>query len=230
MAPKTKEVGGGPATGLADDFVKWLSQGLNTGTFGSGQPAGADAFGATQGIGSYLNDILSGGAGKVGGATQQLITTQGNRDADALRARFGAGGGTAFGTGAQFAEGVLRSETAPKITQAIGGLQQNALSMLLPVFANIAQKGITQRTIQQTENPWMTAGKLGLQGGALAASIFAPGVGGPMMAAGASGADVMGAMNNMSLNPMQMSLTPGGGGAGPQGWALPPLALPPWMQ
>lgn len=37
MGVNTKEVGGGPSTGLANDFVKFLQGGLNTGTFG-GQP------------------------------------------------------------------------------------------------------------------------------------------------------------------------------------------------
>src|SRR5678815_4880354 len=172
MGAKQKDVGGGPATGLADQLVSWLSQGLNTGTFGAGAPAGSDAVGATGGISAYLNDVLSGGAGKLGGAMQQQITTQADRDAAALRARFGAGGGTAFGTGAQYGEALLRSETAPKIATAVGGLQQNALSMLLPIFANIAGKGISQRQTVSEENPWMTAAKLGLQGGAVAAGLM----------------------------------------------------------
>src|SRR5689334_11669390 len=162
MGTKTKEVGGGPATGLADTFVNWLSQGLNTGTFGAGTPAGSDAYGATSGISSYLNDILAGGAGKIGGATQQMITTQADRDAAALRARFGVGGGTAFGTPAAYAEGILRSETAPKLVTAIGNQQSQALQMLLPIFAGLSQKGIAQRQMIAQPSGWSQAAGLAL--------------------------------------------------------------------
>lgn len=205
MAPKTREVGGGPATGLGNDFVKWLSQGLNTGTFGTGTPAGTDAVGATGGISAYLNDVLSGGAGKLGGAMGEMITKESDRGAAALRARFGVGGGSAFGTPGAYAESLFRSESAPKLATAVGGLQQNALSMLLPLFAKMASKGITQRTITQSENPWMTAGKLGLQGGALAAGFMA---GGPPGAAAASSAA-------------------GGATSSPSNWILPQTELPP---
>jgi hypothetical protein len=50
MAAKYKEYGGGPASGLANDFTQFLSQGLNTGTFGAGNPAGGDAANSTMGI------------------------------------------------------------------------------------------------------------------------------------------------------------------------------------
>lgn len=154
MGTQTKEVGGGPATGLANDFVKFLQSGLNSGTFGGLTGAtgamNANPFGSTMGISGVLNDILSGGAGKIGGSLQQMISQQGDRDANALRARFGAGGGTAFGTPAAYAESLLRSETAPKLTQAIGGLQLQALQPLLGIMAGLAGKGISQReTVQQ---------------------------------------------------------------------------------
>ncbi|MBA2704142.1 MAG: hypothetical protein H0U60_09850 [Blastocatellia bacterium] len=157
MPPKTKEVGGGPATGLANDFLGWLSQGLNTGTFGAGNPAGTDANAATRGMGGILNDMLAGGAGNLGGAFTDMISKQSERDVGGLRARFGAGGGTAFGSGAQYAESMLRSETAPKMTAAAGGLQMQALQMLLPLFANMSGKGITQRQTVQQQNPWAQA-------------------------------------------------------------------------
>lgn len=154
MGTQTKEVGGGPATGLANDFVKFLQNGLNSGTFGGLTGAtgamNANPYGSTTGIAGVLNDILSGGAGQLGGSLQEMISKQGNRDADALRARFGASGGTAFGTPAAYAESLLRSETAPKLTQAIGGLQLSALQPLLGLMAGLAGKGISQReTVQQ---------------------------------------------------------------------------------
>lgn len=223
MAPQTKEVGGGPATGLADQFVSWLSQGLNTGSFGPGAPAGADAHGATMGIGSYLTDILSGGAGKIGGATSDIITKQGERDAAAVRARYGVGGGTAFGTPGAYAEGMVRSETAPKLVSAIGGLQQNALQMLLPLFANIAGKGLTQRQTVTQQSPWATAAGIAAPLISAGLNFMAPGAGaaldfGGMMAKGTSMAapaqqSILGAINN---------------GGFEQGWTLPPVATLPF--
>lgn len=182
MSAKTSEVGGGPATGLSQDFVKWLSQGMNTGTFGSGTPAGSDAYGATRGMGSYLTDVLSGGAGKLGGDMATMIGKESDRGAAALRARFGVGGGSAFGTPAAYAESLFRSEEAPKLATAVGGLQQNALAMLLPLFANLAGKGIAQRESITQQNPWVTGLSIGAglakEGVAAYTGMRAPGGGG----------------------------------------------------
>lgn len=144
MGVQTKTVGGGPATGLANDFVQFLMQGLNTGTFGAGNHAGSDAIGQTRGIAGVLNDILSNGGGTAGGALRTQIENETNRNAADLRARFGAQGGTAFGTGAQFAEGVLRSESAPKIATAVGNLQLAALSPILQAMMGLSERGIPQ--------------------------------------------------------------------------------------
>lgn len=224
MPPKTKEVGGGPATGLANDFIGWLSQGLNTGTFGVGNPAGTDAHGATVGMGGVLNDMLAGGAGNLGGAFTDMISKQGERDAMGLRARFGAGGGTAFGTGAQYGESLLRSETAPKLVSAAGGLQMQALQMLLPMFANMSQKGITQRQTVQEQNPWAQAAGLIAP---IAAAAFTGGASIPgtaAMSAGSSMASqigpISGAYNDSSSlfggAPSLGSYMPGAGGYSPQ--------------
>lgn len=189
MGMKYKEYGGGPATGLADDFIKFLSGGLS-GTFGGGssaaQAGNADPMGSTMGIGGILNDLLSGGAGEVGGALQSLISKDVERNSNAIRSRFGAQGGQAFGTPAAFAESLLRSESAPRLTQAIGGLQLGAVQSLLPIFAGLASKGITQRQGTMEENPWVTGFKIAaplIQAGAGLA------MGNPLAAAGgASGA------------------------------------------
>lgn len=179
MQNKTRETGGGPATGLANDFVSWLSQGLNTGTFGTGTPAGQDAVGSTMGMSSILNDILSGGAGVMGGNMKDMMNKESERQAMQLRARFGVGGGTAFGTPGQYAESLFRSEQAPKMTAAIGGLQQNALAMLLPMFANMSSKGISQRSNVVEPSGWASAM-------AIAAPLIGTGLG--MMAGGPGGA------------------------------------------
>jgi hypothetical protein len=181
MGTKYKEYGGGAATGLSDDFVKFLSQGLNTGTFGAGSPAGGEAMGQTEGIAGILNDILSGGAGKLGGSMAQLISNDTNDQVNSLRARFGVGGGTAYGTGAQYGEGVLRAKQAPALAQAVGGLQMNAITNLLGIISGISQKGIAQRSGTMSPSPWASAF-------ATAAPLIGAGLG--FMAGGPAGAAV----------------------------------------
>jgi hypothetical protein len=106
MGMNYKEAGGGPATGLADSFINFLQSGLQTGSFGGasamGQSRSANPFGSTLGISGVLNDILSAGGGRVGGSMADMIRTQQTNDVNSLRARFGVGGGTAFGSPAQY--------------------------------------------------------------------------------------------------------------------------------
>lgn len=56
MGAKTKTVGGGGASGVANDFNSFLRQGLNNGQFG--------ATGQTQGFGNTINQLLSGSNGQ----------------------------------------------------------------------------------------------------------------------------------------------------------------------
>lgn len=163
MGMKTHEVGGGPATGLANDFTKFLESGL-TGSFGgagaSSQTAASNPFGSTMGFAGVLNDIMSGGAGNLGGSLAKLISTQQGNDIAGLRSRFGAGGGTAFGTPAAYAESTYRAQAAPQIATAIGQLQMQTLGQLLPIYANLAGKGIAQRETVAQPNPWVQAAQL----------------------------------------------------------------------
>jgi hypothetical protein len=207
MSNKYKEQGGGPATGLADSFVQFLSQGLNTGTFGSGTPAGGDAMGSTIGIAGVLNDILSGGAGKLGGSLSQLISNDTNDQVNALRARYGAAGGTAYGTGAQYGEGVIRAKQAPQLASAVGNLQMNAIQNLLGIIGNISQKGITQRQGTVSPSPWATAASIAAPiAGAVLGSF-----GGPAgTAAGAQiGSSVAGAIGGAGSGGVQQTYDAG---------------------
>lgn len=177
MGSQLKEVGGGPATGLANDFIKFLQNGLNSGTFGGTTGVtgtmNANPYGSTSGISGVLNDILSGGAGQLGGSLQEMISRQATRDVNDLRSRFGASGGTAFGTPAAYAESLLRSETAPKLATAVGGLQLQALQPLLGIIAGLSGKGISQReTIQQPS----TLGSIA----SIASPILGTALGGPL--------------------------------------------------
>lgn len=176
MAAKTKAVGGGPATGLADNWISALQQLLNHGGLG---PAGSpNAGGSTGDIMSVLSDILSAGGGKAGNAISDMISKQQTRDVNALRSRFGAGGGVAFGTPAAYSESLYRAEAAPQITNAITGLQLQTIMPLLSAITGLSGKGIAQRQIVQ-EKSGLAQG-LGLLTGiaGAAAPFFLPGIGG----------------------------------------------------
>lgn len=146
---KTREVGGGPAVGLANDLVSLL-QGSLFGNFG-GQPTAGQRFnqanpvGSTGGIANILQNILGEGAGTLGGSLSEMISRESNRNIADLRARFGAGGGAAFGTPAAFAESMFRAEAAPRTALGIGNLQLQALLPLLQLSGGLAGRGITQR-------------------------------------------------------------------------------------
>lgn len=185
MGMKQKEVGGGPATGLANDFVGFLQKGLQTGSFGSAgatsQFAGANPYGSTTGVGGLINDIIAGPAGTLGGSMQQLISTQQANDVAALRSRFGAGGGTSFGTPAAYAESTYRAQAAPQIATAIGGLQENLLSQLLPLYAGLSQRGISQREVVSQPSTGASIAQIGLP---LAGSILGAFGGNPALGSG----------------------------------------------
>lgn len=200
MAPRIREVGGGPATGLADQFVQLLSSILggnaSVGGGGTGPMARTDQsnpVGRTAGIAGVLNDILAGGSGEFGGALKSLITQRQGQDIADLRARFGASGGTAFGTPAAYAESAYRAKAAPEAATQIGSLQLQALLPLLQLAGGLSEKGISQRqTIAQpsaftsflgtiapaiaTIAPYLR--KMNLAGGTNAAGATAAGVNG----------------------------------------------------
>src|SRR5882762_10081940 len=132
---KFNDVGGGPATGLANDFVSLL-RGSLFGNFG-GQPTAGQRFDAanpvasTQGISGFLQSILGEGAGNLGGSLRDLIGQQQTRDVGDIRSRFGAGGGQALGTPAGYAESRYRAEAAPQAAVATGNLQLGTITQLL---------------------------------------------------------------------------------------------------
>lgn len=193
---KYKTVGGGAATGLGNDFASFLQQGLNTGTFGAGSPAGYGAPAQAGGIAGFLNDVLSGGAGKLGGSLAKILQTQQTSDVANLRSRFGVGGGTTFGTPGAYAESTYRSQAAPQIATAIGGLQSNVLQQLLSSLNNIGGRGIPQAETVGVQSPWTQAAGLaapvlgGILGGPAGAGIgsFLGGMFGGGSSTGSTGA------------------------------------------
>lgn len=153
MGHKYKEVGGGAATGLSNDLIGFLGQGLNSGTFGAaGRP---NAVENTMGIAGVLNNILSPGGGTVGKGISDQISQETDRQAQELRARFSSAGGASYGTPAAYAEAQVRAQAAPQAAVAVGQLQMNTLMPLLQIIAGISQKGITQREVVDQPNPWI---------------------------------------------------------------------------
>lgn len=151
MAPKPKTVGGGHATGLSNDFFDFLQRGLNTGSFGMGSRGspGND----TMGIAGILNDLLKGGAGNIGGSLGEMISRQNTNNIADLRARYGAGGGMAYGTPGGQAEAGYRAQHGADSAVAIGGLQLDALKALFPLYAQAAQIGTPQAQTIMQQNP-----------------------------------------------------------------------------
>lgn len=155
--------GGGPAVGLADSLAQFFQSGLK-GNFAGGQNGPAENMGKvdpgarTGGIASVLDDILSAGGGKVGGALQEIIQQDVTKQVGDVRGRFGASGGTSRGSPAAIAESMIRSQSAPAITSAIGGLQMSALTPILSLITQFAGKGVAQREegITAEPNPFLT--------------------------------------------------------------------------
>lgn len=157
MGFNNKQVGGGPATGLANDFVAMLSHALGGGGFGpaGGRTGSAATMDSSMNMFSVLNNILSPGGGTAGASINEMISKDIDRQANMLRARFNTGGGMAEGTPAAFAEGVMRGEAAPRATQAVTEMQMAALMPILQIMAGISSKGIAQREEVMQPNPFM---------------------------------------------------------------------------
>jgi hypothetical protein len=214
-APKVREVGGKSAQPLAEGFMDFLLRGLTTGSFGTGAATGqygaADPIGSTQGIAAILNDILSGGAGKVGGSFAEMINRDTERQAGAVRARYGAGGGTSFGTPAAHAEALIRAESAPRLTGTIGQLQLGAIMPLLNLMGQFASKGVSQRQTMATPNTFQSI--------VSGVGSVLPGIA-SILTGGMGGAE--------SMFPGTIpQVTPGLGGASVPGPARPPFMMLP---
>ena len=141
---------------------------------------GGGAVDQTQGIAQALNDIISGpDVTGTQSAVQQIIQQQSGRDVADLRERFTAGGGSQ-GTPSAVAEGLFRSELAPKLAAVTGQLdlaasqqQIQALSPILQVLSQFSGRGVSQATpfVQVKEGPLQTIAGLA-QGAGSAASGF----------------------------------------------------------
>lgn len=203
---ETGTVGGGSAIPVGDEFARFLSQVLTSGQFGNVAPAQLDPktgqplaqapgpVDRTQGIAQALNDIVQGPdvTGQQS-AVQQIIQSQSTRDVADLRERFTAGGGSQ-GTPSAVAEGLFRSELAPKLAAATGALdlqasqqQIQALIPILQVLSQFSGRGVPQAApfVEVKEGPLSSIG--GLLGGVASAGPAVAGLfsgdSGPSLAA-----------------------------------------------
>ena len=173
MGSKYKQVGGRKsAEGLSENFIQFLNQAL-TGGLGTSSPAGADAVGGVRGI---YGDILSGGAGKLGGSLQQILEKSQQRSVGALRSRFGQQGGMAFGTPAAYAESLYRSESDPQIATQVGELQLKALSPLIQQIGSIYGQQTPQSEMVEQKSTFGQIADFAGKAIPAAASFFAPGL------------------------------------------------------
>lgn len=194
MGVDTKEVGGGSAKPVADDFGKMLLQGLQSG-FG----AVPGSSGANGGLGGYLQMLLSG-QGAQGAITQAEIAK--NKAIGDLHERYSMGG-TGFGTPAASAEASYRAQVDPQIANIHSQNVMQALSQILPFYGQAFGLGTPQAQMVQT--PSFGANLLGgvtsLAGAA--APFLAPGIGSAL-------APSLGALAQFSPNINVGTMTPRG--------------------
>lgn len=160
MGQKTETVrtGDSPAVGLAGNFIDFLEPFLTGSGVGTRPIQMNDGPNRTGGIASILNDILSGGAGKLGGSLQELVQQSINDEVGAVRARFGASGGTSRGTPAAVAESVVRSRAAPQLAATVGNLQLQTILPLLQLVQGLSGRGLPQLedSVLVKDNPLIT--------------------------------------------------------------------------
>lgn len=158
MGYKERTVGGGPAKGLAEDFVGFLQNFINSGQFGGAETRGGvggssatsqynaeNPMADSAGIFGLLNSIITNP--QADRSVQQLISKDIERGRNDLRARFGAGGGMAYGSPAAFAESLYQAEQAPRTALAMDQMAQNRVGALMPFFQmlqNMSALGIPQ--------------------------------------------------------------------------------------
>jgi len=163
---------GGTGTGLGKDLASIFDTGINTGTFGTRNPAGGNAVSSTTGIFGVLNDLLSGGGGRTGEGITQLIGRQQAKDVADIHQRYG---NTSLGTPGAFAETNYRAAAAPQAATAIGQLQLSALMPLLQMITGFGGKDVAQTSLFSQPNPWIS-GLEALSGAAQGAGALATGI------------------------------------------------------
>lgn len=200
MGYNERTVGGGAAKGLGKDFTSFLQNFINTGSFGAGtsgqQGVAADPMADTQGIFGLLNSLVSNPTADK--AVQGQLEKDQGRNVNQIRSRFGAGGGTAFGSPGAFAENQYRAESTPEIAKTMDEMGQNRLAALMPLFQQafgLAGKGIPQAETMMEPDALMQGLNIGSQVASIGANLFAPGAGALVGAAGNA------AMNGMAPKP-----------------------------
>jgi hypothetical protein len=168
MGVNTKEMGGGSAKPVANEFGKMLLQGLQGG-FGA-VPGQA---GASGGLGGYLQMLLSG-QGAQGAVTQAEIAKK--KAIGDLRERYSLGG-TGYGTPTATAEAQYRANVDPQIANIQSQNIAQALSMILPAYQQAFGLGTPQAQLVQTPSfgANLIGGVTSLAGAA--APFLAPGIG-----------------------------------------------------
>jgi len=169
MGYKERTVGGGPAKGLANDFVSFLQNFITSGKFGGAETRGGiggssatSQFNAenpmadSAGIFGLLNSIISNP--QADKSVQDLISKDVERGRNDLRARFGASGGMAYGSPAAFAESLYQAEQTPRTALALDQMAQSRIGALMPFFQmlmNTSSLGIPQAQTTMEPSKWM---------------------------------------------------------------------------
>jgi hypothetical protein len=170
MGMDTKQVGGGNATHVSDEFSNFLLRGLTTGHFG-GQGTAGTAMQGTD-MGSIMDNLLSGGAA---GPARSLMDKQMTSTIGDMRSRYSMGG-TGYGTPGAVGEAQYRSQADPQYAMLGQDYQLKALSMLFPMIQQMIGIGTPQAQMIQTPSMGMNIfnGMTGLAGAA--APFVVPGL------------------------------------------------------
>lgn len=150
-------------SGAGAGILRQMNERLET--LSQEQTLGQGAVDQTGGLAEALNSIIQGpDVTGTQSAVQQIIQQQSTRDVADLRERFTAGGGSR-GTPSAVAEGLFRSELAPRLAAATGALdleasqqQIQALIPILQVLSQFSGRGVPQAApfVEVKEGPLQT--------------------------------------------------------------------------
>lgn len=168
MGNRYKEVGGGPAVGLADNWIKNLQSFMGGGSTpgaqmtraGNNQAQAGTAGALTNtgngpgGIYNIIQDILSQGGGSLGGHLGSQIERGVNEGRADVASRFSSVGG---GQGSSTAQAIARynAEQADAVPLGVANLQMSTIQPLLQMIQQMAGRGVTQREGVMEQNPWL---------------------------------------------------------------------------
>jgi hypothetical protein len=211
MGARYREVGGGPATGVADSWANTLQS-----MMGGGSTPSTQMNNAPNAMARIMQEILSPGAGAIGGNFASQIERGIGRERGALTSRFSSMNG-GYGSGAGQALAQFGAEVADRVPMDIANLQMGTIQQLMQAIGQFSQRGVSQRSTVAEPNPWLQ----GLQAFGDVAKTVGPMIAGaPPMPSGSNtspGSSTSGIVSPLGVNdtsPMMSGYSGFSGGRG----------------